>query len=83
MARKLETPFHKITTVGSKLDLFTKFGDAALAGQPIGDFISDVRECFEYLMTFRNIINRMVAFDQPPERAVLPYLSDDVIEGEK
>ncbi len=79
MARKTETPFHKIMLVRSKLRLYVEYGDAALQGQTVQEFAADVLECFEWLMEFRNIINGMVSFDEAPSRAVLPYLSDDVI----
>jgi hypothetical protein len=79
MGRKSETPFHKIMTVRSKLGLYIEYGDHALDGQTPQEFAADVRECFEYLMAFRNIINGMVSLEETPERAVLPYLPDDVL----
>lgn len=79
MPRKTETPFHKILQVRSKLGLYIEYGDNALGDQTPQEFASDVRECFEYLMEFRNIINGMVSFDEAPSRAVVPYLSDDVL----
>lgn len=76
MARKTETPFHKIMVTRAKLGMYVEHGDVALGEQTAQEFAADVRECFEYLMSFRNIINGMVGFDQPPELAVLPYLPD-------
>ena len=78
MARKAEKPFDKIMTIRSRLALYVQYGDAALGEQTPQAFAADVMECFELLMEFRNIINGMVAFDQAPSRAVLPYLSDNV-----
>ena len=70
-------PFDKILQTRIKLDLYTKYGDAALQGQSAADFIADVNECYGHLMAFRNIINGMVSFNEAPEKAVLPYLSVD------
>ncbi len=78
MPRKNPTPFDKIMTARSKLSLFVEYGEHALGGQSVGDFLADLNECFGYLMTFRNIINGMVSFDETPERSVLPYLPNDV-----
>jgi hypothetical protein len=79
MGKKAETPFHKIMTVRTALGLYVEYGDVALQqrGQTAQEFAADVRECFEYLMSFRNIINGMVSFDEPPEKAVLPYLPEE------
>jgi hypothetical protein len=73
---KTKTPFDKIMSVRTKLAMFVEYGDAAIQGQSYKDFASDVREAFEYLMSFRNIINGMVSMDEQPERAVLPYLEE-------
>ena len=73
MARKPETPFNKIMAVRNKLRLYVEFGDNALDGTP-QEFAEEVQECMEYLMSFRNIINGMVSFDDTPERSVLLYL---------
>lgn len=77
MGRRTEKPFDKIMVTRTKLGLFVEYGEAALDGQTPQEFAADVRECFEYLMSFRNIINGMVSFEQKPEDAVLPYLPDD------
>jgi hypothetical protein len=74
MPKKPQTPFDKIMFTRTKLRLFVEYGDQALQGQTVPEFAADVAECFEYLMAFRNIINGMVSFDEPPARAVLPYL---------
>lgn len=79
MARKPQTPFDKIMIIRSKIGLYVQYGDAALDGQTPQEFVADVGECFEYLMSFRNIINGMVALDEPPERAVLAYIPDHEI----
>lgn len=79
MAKKTETPFHKIMVTRANLRMFVEYGDAALKGQTPQEFAADVMECFEWLMEFRNIINGMVALDEAPSRAVVPYLSDDVV----
>lgn len=76
MARKSETPFNKIMLTRGKLRAYVTYGDMALEGQTPQEFAADVQECLEYLMSFRNIINGMVALEEPPERAVLPYLED-------
>jgi hypothetical protein len=73
VARKPK-PFDKIMRVRTTLGLFVQYGDAALQGQTMAEFIADANECFNHLMDFRNIINGMVSFDQPPVEAVLPYL---------
>lgn len=78
---KSEKPFNKIIAVRTKLGLYIEYGDHALDGQTPQRFAEDVRECFEYLMDFRNIINSMVSFNEPPTRAVIPYLSNDDIEA--
>lgn len=75
MARKTK-PFDKLMTVRSKLPLYIEYGEAALQKQSLAEFMADVAECFELLMSFRNIINGMVSFDDTPERSVLPYLPD-------
>lgn len=77
MARHTQTPFHKIVTVQTKLGLYVEYGDRALEGQTPQEFAADVKECFEYLMAFRNIINGMVSFDDTPEHSVLRYLPGD------
>lgn len=74
MARKNEKPFDRIMTVRSKLDMFVQYGDIALKDQTQAEFLAEVHEAFNYLMEFRNIINGMVRFDEPPRDAVLPYL---------
>jgi hypothetical protein len=74
MGKKTEKPFDKIVLTQGKLKMFVEFGEAALRGQTVQEFAADVLECFGYLMTFRNIINGMVRFDEAPEQAVLPYL---------
>ena len=78
MARK-EKPFDKIMLTKGKLDMYVQYGDIALKGQPPQEFASEVKEAFGYLMDFRNIINGMVRFDEAPDRAVIPYLSDEVL----
>ena len=80
MSRKTEKPFNKIMLTRAKLGMFVQYGDAALDGQTAQEFAADVHECLEYLMEFRNIVNGMVTFDEAPSRAVVPYLSDDVLE---
>ena len=79
MSKKNETPFNKIMMTRAKLGLYVKYGDNALNGQTPQEFAKDVEEVLEYLMTFRNIINGMVSFDEEPERAVIPYLSDAIL----
>lgn len=81
MARKPQTPFDKIMTVRSKLDLYIRFGDSALGGQSEKEFLVEVHEALELLMEFRNIINSMVSLEEAPLMAVLPYLSDDVVKS--
>lgn len=75
MART-EKPFHKISTVQSRLRMYVEYGDAALQGQTPQEFAADIQECFDYLMDFRNIINGMVSFDEPPKVAAAPYLEE-------
>mgnify|MGYP001604965114 CR=1 FL=1 len=79
MARKNEKPFDKIMVVRQKLRLYVEYGDQALGGQTLPEFIADAVECFEWLMEFRNIINGMVSLDEPPSSAAVPYLSEAVI----
>lgn len=79
MAKKPEKPFHKIMTTRSKLQMWVQYGDQALGEQTAHDFAGDLLECFEHLITFRNIINGMVGFDEPPEDAALFYISTDKI----
>ena len=79
MPKKSEKPFNKIMLTRSKLRLYIEHGDHALGEQAPQEFLADVQECLEYLMEFRNIINGMVSFDEAPSRAVVPYLSDDVL----
>lgn len=79
MAKKPETPFHQIMLTRNKLKLYIEYGDHALDGQTPQEFAADVHRCMEYLIDFRNIINGMVALEEPPGRAVLPYLSDEDI----
>jgi hypothetical protein len=69
-------PFHKITMIQSRLQMYVEYGDAALQGQTPREFATEVAEAFGYLMDFRNIINGMVGFDDTPKRAALPYLED-------
>jgi hypothetical protein len=77
MARRKETPFDKIMTVRSRLGLYVEYGDVALDGKTPQEFAADVKEVFEYLMSFRNMVNGMVSFDEVPEEAVLAYLPCD------
>lgn len=77
MAKKAETPFHKIQMVRSKLGLYVKYGDAALGDQTPQEFAADLQECIDHLMTFRNIVNRMVQLDEPPARAAMAYAEDE------
>ncbi len=79
MANKPETPFHKIMLTRQKLKLYGDYGDRALDGQTLAEMIADASQCIETLIEFRNIINGMVSLDEAPRRAVMPYLSDDVI----
>ena len=79
MPRRTEKPFDKIMTVRTTLQMYAEYGDVALKGRDPQDFAKDVREIVEYLMEFRNIINGMVGFEQPPSEAVIPYLSDEAI----
>jgi hypothetical protein len=76
MTRKIEKPFDKLLRVRTTLPLYIEYGDRALQGKSLQEFIVEVNECFELLMTFRNIINGMVSFDEAPEHAVLQYLPD-------
>lgn len=76
MARKGEKPFHKIMLTSSKLRLYVEHGDLALDGQTPQQFAADVLECFEHLMTFRNIVNGMVSFEQAPAEAARMYLPE-------
>lgn len=81
MAKKSsEKPFNKLMTIRARLRMYVEYGDHTLDGQTPQEFGKDVLECFELLMEFRNIINGMVSFDDTPSRAVLPYLSDDVLD---
>jgi len=77
---KRQKPFDKIMSVRTTLDMYVKFGDAALRGQSVEDFLKDVQESFEHLMAFRNIINGMVTFDETPTRAALFYVPSNEIE---
>jgi hypothetical protein len=77
---KSEKPFNKIMIVRARLAMYVEHGEAALQGQTPQEFATEVHECFSYLMEFRNIINGMVSFDQTPSRAVLPYLSEEVLQ---
>jgi hypothetical protein len=79
MARRKEKPFDKIMATRTKLQQYLHYGESALHDQNINDFLTDVAECYGYLMDFRNIINGMVSFDETPQQAVVPYLSDDVL----
>jgi hypothetical protein len=76
MARKTETPFHKIMVMQTRLRLYVEHGDAALDGQTPQQFAADVLECFEHLMTFRNIVNGMISFNLPPAEAARMYLPE-------
>lgn len=79
MAKKSETPFHKIMVTRQKLRLYVEYGDHALDGQTIQQFAGDVLECLETLVEFRNIVNGMASLEQKPSFAVIPYLSDDAL----
>jgi hypothetical protein len=76
MPRNTEKPFHKILMTGTKLRLYVEHGDLALDGQTPQQFAADVLECFEHLMTFRNIVNGMVSFNEPPAEAARMYLPE-------
>lgn len=76
MARKTEKSFDKIMLTSSKLRMYVEYGDVALKGQTPQQFAADVLECFEHLLTFRNIVNRMVSFDQPPADAARMHLPE-------
>jgi hypothetical protein len=80
MART-KTPFDKILAARNKLAMFVEYGEPALGGQSFKGFAEEVNEAFEYLMSFRNIINGMVSLEEPPDRAVLPYLSGDALQA--
>lgn len=82
MARKREeTPFNKIMKVHSILAMYVQYGDVALQGQTPQEFAADVRQSFDWLLEFRNMVNTMAALDESPARAALPYMSDDDMEA--
>ena len=66
---KPEKPFNKILMTHGKLRLYLQIGDDALEGQTREEFISDVAECFQYLIDFRNIVNSMASLEMPPADA--------------
>lgn len=79
MAKGSEKPFNKIMMVRARLRLYVEHGEHALDGLTAQEFAAETMECFDYLLEFRNIVNSMVSLDEPPSRAVLPYLSDEVL----
>ena len=79
MPKRKETPFDKIMTTRTTLQMYAEYGDIALKGRDPQDFAKDVHEAMEYLMEFRTIINGMVRLEESPGRAVIPYLSDEVL----
>lgn len=82
MAREPATPFDKIITVGTTLDLYVEHGDIALGEQTPREFAAQVREAFGYLLDFRNLVNGMVGLDEAPGRAVLHYIkNNDILEA--
>lgn len=72
-----EKPFHKIMVTHSKLRAYVEHGDLALDKQTPREFAADVLECFEHLMTFRNIVNGMVSFERAPADAARMYLPEE------
>ena len=80
MAQKSQTPFDKMMVTQARLHMYVQHGDVALQGQAPQEFAAEVKECMDHLMTFRNIINGMVSFDEVPERAALFYIPDEMIQ---
>jgi len=81
MARKAEKPFNTIMQTRSILEMYVKYGDAALQDKTPQEFAAETLAAFDHLMTFRNIINGMVSFDEEPEDAALFYISHDKIKA--
>ena len=80
MARKKESIFDKMMVTKTRLAMYARYGEQALQGQSPQDFAKDVNECMDHLMSFRNIVNGMVSFDEAPEQAALFYIPTDLIE---
>lgn len=81
MPKKPERPFAKILDVKSRVRLYLQFGEHALGGKTVAEFMAEIDETLEHLMDFRNMVNAMVAFDEAPGQAVLPYLSNDDLDA--
>jgi hypothetical protein len=77
MPRRTETPFDKIMTARTKLDMFVRYGDVALKDQSFADFAAEINEAFGFLMDFRNMVQGMAKFSEAPGLAVIPYMSRD------
>lgn len=77
MPKKTQKPFDKIVMTRSRLDMYVEHGEAALQGQTHAEFIAEIHEAFSHLMSFRNIVNGMVRFEEPPAEAVKAYLEYD------
>lgn len=81
MPKKPSRPLDKILDVRSRVELFIRYGDHALGGKTIAEFMPEVSEVLEYLMDFRNMVNAMASLDESPSEAVLPYLSNDALDA--
>ena len=73
---KKQTPFDKIVETKNTLEMFVKYGDAALKGQSYQAFSEDVLDCYRQLMTFRNMVRSMSSFEETPEQAAKQYIDD-------
>jgi hypothetical protein len=81
MPKKPPRPLDKILDVRSRVELFIRYGDHALGGKTIAEFMPEVSEALGYLMDFRNMVNAMSSLDEAPSEAVLPYLSNDALDA--
>ncbi|MEY1555296.1 hypothetical protein AB3Y40_06640 [Yoonia sp. R2331] len=67
---KKESTLNKIIMTRTKLGLWVNYGDVALDGQEPQEFAAEVKECFDALMDFRNIVSAMASLEgEPKDRA--------------
>lgn len=75
MPKRAATPFDKIMTTRAKLELMATYPDH-FSDEDRRAVIADANKVVGWLMDFRNIVNGMVSFEEPPKDAAAAYVRD-------
>lgn len=73
-------PLDTIVEHASKLRMFQEFGEQALGGQSMDEFIKEVAVSYGHLMDLRNLISHACKLDNKPVRNAMMIADRDDIE---